>query len=87
MPASTQPYPPLVPRSLVVLAALTGLVFLMTRFSYLPKPVAPSQPVEVAGEMATPAAVEPAAHKAARITLGLRKGDRLVYEAPTDLSP
>ena len=69
------------PRLLLVLAGLAGLVFLLTWFYPASRPSAPSRPGESAGGPANkPAAAEPAAGRAGGVTLGLRKGDRLVYE-------
>lgn len=81
MPASTNANHnlPVLPRALLVVAGLAGLVFLLAHFCLRVKPALP----EASG--ATPSQAESIPSVAtvpetAEVSLGLRKGDRLVYE-------
>ena len=71
------------PLFLLVAAGLTGAVLLLAHSSRVPKPVAPEPLAENSGEAAGSVVAVP---KAAGVTLGLRKGDRLVYEFHQDRS-
>lgn len=82
MSSSTRPqhHPPSWARLLLVLAGLAALALLVSRLFPRAKPAIPEQAAQHSANSYHPVAAVPAVQKATGVTLGLRPGDRLVYD-------